>query len=461
MTKVTRYLAVSPVLSAVGLPPRQTLHLLGSLTESKNLRDNEIQGMTNADRTADDPGKNGWMQGFPPSKDKRIRFAASSFYAWPQLRWSFSHLEELMPTKSVWRGSGAGKPLPYNLQTFSDVIITTTRGEKLTWDEALAQTYADGLIILHRGEIVFEEYFGASGPHVRHIIQSANKSIVGVIAESLIAEGRLDAGAMVSTIIPELQDSAYGDATVQQVLDMLISMDFYEDYLDPRSEIWRFHQATGMSPRKLDEDAEAASEAVADVLPGVKKYQEHGKAFAYREPNIFVLGWIVRRAAGQDIASQLSERIWQHIGAEHDGYYLLDASGAESSSGFTLRDFARFGELVRTGGVNDGQRLIPASVIDKIFKGGNPELFAKAGLQTLPGWSYKSQWWMRHIDGRTCAVARGAHGQVLYIDPENDLVVARIGSSPKAPSTQIDHIFLPTLDEITKKIMGSKGAVSK
>ena len=116
---------------------------------------------------------------------------------------------------------------------------------------------------------------------------------------------------------------------------------------------------------------------------------------------------------------------------------------------------------MRTGGVNDGQRLIPASVIDKIFKGGNPELFAKAGLQTLPGWSYKSQWWMRHIDGRTCAVARGAHGQVLYIDPENDLVVARIGSSPKAPSTQIDHIFLPTLDEITKKIMGSKGAVSK
>ena len=116
MTKVTRYLAVSPVLSAVGLPPRQTLHLLGSLTESKNLRDNEIQGMTNADRTADDPGKNGWMQGFPPSKDKRIRFAASSFYAWPQLRWSFSHLEELMPTKSVWRGSGAGRPLSYNLQ---------------------------------------------------------------------------------------------------------------------------------------------------------------------------------------------------------------------------------------------------------------------------------------------------------------------------------------------------------
>ena len=442
----------------MGLQPRQTLHLGESLTESEHLRDNEHHDMTNADRTADDPVNEGWMQGFPPIKEKRIRFEASSFYAWPQLRWSFSHLEELMPTKSVWRGSGASKPLPYNLQSFSDVTITTTRGEKLTWDEALSQTYADGLIILHRGEIIYEEYFSATGPHTRHVIQSANKSIVGVIAESLIAEGRLNAEAIVSTIIPELQDSAYGDASVQQVLDMLISMDFHEDYLDPASEIWRFHRATGMSPRNPNENAEAASEAVADVLPRVKKDQDqdHGHAFAYREPNIFVLGWIVRRAAGQDITSQLSERIWQHIGAEHDGYYLLDGSGAESSSGFTLRDFARFGELVRNGGVNDGKQLIPATVIDKIFNGGDPELFAKAKFQSLPNWSYKSQWWMRHIDGRTCAVARGAHGQVLYIDPENDLVVARVGSFPKAPSTQIDHVFLPTLDEITRKVMGSQ-----
>lgn len=395
-----------------------------------------------------DPVVQGWMKGYPPPQEKLVRFAEKSFYAWPQLRWSLNHIEELMPTKNVWRGPDASIPLPYQLQSFDDAMITTTSGEKIGWQDALTQTYADGLIVLHRGNIVYEQYFGGSGPHVRHVIQSANKSIVGIIAESLIAEGKLDADALIPTIIPELQDSAYGDATVQQVLDMLISMDFFEDYLDPASEIWKFHRATGMSPPAAGEPLEI----VADVLPRVQKNKHHGDTFAYREPNIFVLGWIVRRAAGQDIASQLSERIWQHIGAEHDGYYMIDGSGAESSSGFTLRDFARFGELIRNKGRVEAEQLIPASVIDKVMAGGNPEHFVKAGMETLPGWSYKSQWWMRHIDGRICAVARGAHGQVLYVDPANDLVVARIGSSPKAPSTQIDHIFLPTLDEITRRV---------
>ena len=384
----------------------------------------------------------------PANTGKRVHFSNGSFYRWPQHRWSLSHIDELVPTKNVWRGSGAAIDIPYNLLDFEEVFIDTTDAGKLSWQDALSQTHTDGLLILQRGKIVYEGYFGASGPHIRHIIQAANKSFIGILAETLIFDQLLDENALVPSIVPELAGSAYGGATVRQVLDMLISMQFHEDYLDPVSEIWRFHRATGMSPPKIGEPLEA----VADVLPNVLKQGQHGEAFAYREPNIFVLGWIVRRVCGQDIAAELSSRIWQHIGAEHDGYYRVDASGAESSSGFTLRDFARFGELFRTGGAIGDRQIIPTSVIEKVMQGGDPALFAKAGYKTMPGWSYKSQWWIRHIDGRTCPAARGAHGQVLYIDPTNDLVVARFGSSPKAPSALIDGIFLPTLDAITAKL---------
>jgi|TARA_B110000977_G_scaffold35919_1_gene48033 hypothetical protein len=395
-----------------------------------------------------DPGKLNWMKGFPPPHEKVVRFAEKSFYAWPQLRWSLSHIDELMPTKRVWRGAGPCRALPQKLQMFDDLMIVTLNGTELCWDDALEQSYTDGLLVLHGGEVVYEEYFGACAPDVRHIIQSANKSFVGILAESLIHEGKLDANALVPAIIPELIDSAYGDATVQQVLDMLIGMEFHEDYLDPESEIWRFHRATGMSPPSSINEFEL----VADVLPNVKKAGRHGEAFAYREPNIFVLGWIVRRSGMQDLTTQLSERVWQHIGAEHDGYYIMDPGGAESSSGFTLRDFARFGELVRTGGVIERKQVIPAAVIDKVLLGGDQGLFAKAGYKTLPGWSYKSQWWIRHLPDRNCAVARGAHGQVLYVDPANELVIARFGSAPKAPSTLLDDIFLPMLDVITTRL---------
>ena len=53
---------------------------------------------------------------------------------------------------------------------------------------------------------------------------------------------------------------------------------------------------------------------------------------------------------------------------------------------------------------------------------------------------------------RNCAVARGAHGQVLYVDPANELVIGRFGSAPKAPSTLLDDIFLPMLDVITDRL---------
>ncbi|MFT7549278.1 MAG: CubicO group peptidase (beta-lactamase class C family) [Candidatus Azotimanducaceae bacterium] len=370
------------------------------------------------------------------------------YNAWPQLRWSLSHIDELMPTKNVWRGSGPSRELPRRLQEIKDEKIETLGGEALSWDEALEKSYTDGLLVLHKGEVVYEEYYGACSAHIRHIIQSANKSLVGILAESLIYEGKLDANALVPSIIPELIDSAYADATVQQVLDMLISMDFYEDYLDPKSEIWRFHRATGMSPSPNVNEFEL----ITDVLANVGKAGKHGEEFAYHEPNIFVLGWIIRRAGGQDIRTQLSERIWQHIGAEYDGYYIMDPGGAESSSGFTLRDFVRFGELVRTGGKIEGKQIIPSAVIEKVMAGGNQDLFAKAGHKTLPGWSYKSQWWMRHVEDRICAVARGAHGQVLYVDPSNELVVGRFGSAPNAPSTQTDDIFLPMLDVITARL---------
>ncbi len=60
----------------------------------------------------DDPLELGWMAGSPPPTDKQIRFADGGYYAWPQMRWSFNHMDQLVPTKSVWRGPRASRPLP-------------------------------------------------------------------------------------------------------------------------------------------------------------------------------------------------------------------------------------------------------------------------------------------------------------------------------------------------------------
>ncbi len=392
------------------------------------------------------PDTLGWMQGFPPAQDKTIRFSDGSFYRWPQLRWSFSHIQELVPTKNVWRGARASAQLAKNDLGFEKLSITDDNGSVMSWHQALATTSSDGIAIMHKGVLVHESYQGGCKPHLPHTIMSCGKSIAGILSEILIAEGELDPDALMSSYMPEFKTSAWADASLRQTLDMLVGLEFHEDYLDPDSDVWRFLRAAGMIPRSA---GDKGPDSIAQYLQGVRKQGEHGQVFAYREPNINALTWLLQRVTNTDLAELVSGRIWQHIGAEHDAYYMLDPVGFCTTMSCTLRDFARLGEFVRTGGSGGLRRR---DYINRLARGGDRTLFAKAGMQAMEGWSYTGLWWIRHTNTGTQVLARGAHGQVLYIDPQAELVIARFGSTKLSPSYLQDHINLPLFDAITAHI---------
>ena len=120
----------------------------------------------------------------------------------------------------------------------------------MSWAEALPATYTDGVLVLHKGKIVYERYFGVTTPQSQHIAFSVTKSFVGTIAASLIAEGVLDPETKVGAILPELAQSGFGDASVQQVMDMTTALDFDETYADGNSGIARHAYAGGIAPRR-------------------------------------------------------------------------------------------------------------------------------------------------------------------------------------------------------------------
>jgi hypothetical protein len=64
-----------------------------------------------------DPVKMGWMQGFPPPKDKILSAGDGSFFNFPAMRWSVVNMRQLMPTVDVSRGLRAPDPLPYQFNT--------------------------------------------------------------------------------------------------------------------------------------------------------------------------------------------------------------------------------------------------------------------------------------------------------------------------------------------------------
>ncbi|CAA9201415.1 serine hydrolase domain-containing protein [Flavobacterium collinsii] len=409
------------------------------------------------DAAQSDPIMIGWMKGSPPPDNKIPRFEDGSFFQFPALRWSVAHMRQFMPTVNVSRGLGTAIPLTKNGNKDIDKIKFVPLGETkaMTWEVSMQKVYADGVIVMHHGKVVYEKYFGALAVDGQHAAMSVTKSFTGTLGIILAKEGLIDTTKTVSYYIPELKESAFGDASVREIMDMTTALQFSEDYADPNAEIWKFSAAGNPLPKPKDY---TGPKTYYEYLPTVKKKGVHGESFGYKTVNSDVLGWIISRVTGKTVAEVLSEKIWRKIGAEQDGYFSVDVIGTPFAGGgfnLGLRDMARFGQLILNNGKVGKQQIIPKAAIDDIKKGGNKQAFTKAGYSLLKGWSYRNMWWITHnAHGAFCA--RGVHGQVIYIDPKADMVIVRFASNPVAGNAANDPYSLPAYEAVAEFLINRK-----
>src|SRR6056297_3730262 len=406
-----------------------------------------------------DPRVMGWMQGFPPPPDKMITQPDSVYFSFPRLRWSVCHLREFLPTEQISRGLGAPVPLDYPAphefaelrQQIDALTFLPMNGDTpMTWEESLYANYTDGMLILHRGEVVYERYFGCFEETGKHAIMSMTKSITGLLAEILVAEGALDDSLLVSDVIPEIGDSAFATATVRQVMDMTTGVQYSEDYSDPEADIWLYSRAASPLPKPEGYDG---PDGYWDYLRQVKPNGAHGTAFQYKTVNSDMLGWIISRVTGKSVTELASKRLWRPMGAEQAAYQTVDGKGVPFAGGgisASLRDLGRLGLLVLNGGTINGVRLFPIEVVETIRAGGDPAKFS--GFPTIPNGSYKSQWWLFH-NAHGAFAARGVHGQTIYIDPMVDMVIVRLASFPKPQNSYIDPTSLPAYQAVANYLL--------
>ena len=374
----------------------------------------------------------------------------------PTHRYAFSNMREFLPTARVGRGNGPVWDLPEKLRDdFGAVRLTPLGGgAELSWEQSLSANFTDAILVLHRGKIVYERYFGVTRPDSTHIVWSVTKSFVGTLAEMLIAEGKLDPAAPISSLLPELASSGFGNATLRQVMDMTTGIDFSEEYTDPNSGIGAFSFALGLTPRA---PGYAGPTDVYAYLPSITAAGAHGERFTYRTCNTEVLGWIIARTEGQRLDQVLSQRLWQPLGMQQDADWLTDSTGMPFAGGGLnpgLRDLARFGEAMRCDGMGNGQQVIPVSVTESIRGGARPEDFGKAGYAMLPGWSYRSQWWVTH-NNRGAFSARGIHGQTIYVDPAAEMTLVRFASHPVAANSALDPTSLPAYAALAEHLLAN------
>ncbi|WP_434723825.1 serine hydrolase domain-containing protein [Mesorhizobium sp. RIZ17] len=363
----------------------------------------------------------------------------------PFNRWSFQNVGELVPSAHVAAAPG-GEEQAKSLGALLEEKVSLAGGSE-TVESFLKRSDTDGLTILKAGKLVGDWL----APHMpfgaRHIIFSISKSVTAILAGILEGEGVFDPGAPVTQYIPEGKSSAYGDASVRNVLDMTVSLDFEEAYLDPESAFARYRRSTLWNPG-------GGSESLTAFLMTIQRLAEpHGQTYRYRSPNSDMLGILVERASGKRVSQLLSEKLWQPLGAASEMSVTVDMEGTARTAGgmsMTPRDLARIGEMMRQGGTANGRRIVPeAWVRDTVATGGSHEAWQRGTMAFLfPKGRYRNKWYQTgHDSGAFCGI--GIHGQWLYVNAKAEVVVAKMSSQPEPVDEKLDDDVVAFLDALS------------
>lgn len=389
----------------------------------------------------------GIMQGFPPPPEKR-----PSLENWdlaPFNRWSFQNMRSLFPTVNVAAGSRV-RDLPNAPEPLSGITFNSFDNRHLSISDWLAESYTDGFLVLKAGRIVDEIYANDFTSSTAHLGQSVSKSLVGTLAGILHGEGLLDLAAPLSEIVPELSACGYAACTVDQALDMQSGVRFTEDYGLPDSDMTRVDVASGWRPLRKGE----IKPTIRDVILSLRQEWPHGQKFSYRSIETDVIAWALERVSGEDLATLLSNRIWQKIGARHHGFFTVDDAGTALADGgynATLRDYGRFALMVANGGRVDGEQVVPQAWIDGICRGADPSKHGDPYDLLSPSGAYRRFWWV-HAPDKGVFMARGVFGQLTFIDMSADVVVVKVSSWPDYLIQSYSHDAVRACEAIIRAI---------
>jgi CubicO group peptidase (beta-lactamase class C family) len=347
----------------------------------------------------------------------------------PWNRWSFQHVRDMVPTAEVWRGTGKIHEFPRREKALGTLRVTGLDGQLSTLDHLLDNTYTDGFLVLKNGAIVTELYFNGMEQRTLHLSQSVAKSVTSAVAGILIARGLIDLAALVTHYLPELENTAWRGATVQQVLDMTTGVTFSEEYADPYSEMGQLDVAAGWKlPPPGSDPAFSWPSTVWNLILSCKRSDgPHGAEFHYRSIETDVLAFVMERVTGKRLPQLVSEELWQKIGAEESGSFTVDSAGyALADGGFnaTLRDYGRFGQMLLVG----GNGVVPAAWIEAT-RNGNHGMFGEPYATLMPGGAYHNMFWIENEASRNL-MAQGVFGQFIYVDFTNQMVVVKLSTWP-------------------------------
>ena len=311
--------------------------------------------------------------------------------------------------------------------------------QMLSTEQFLADSWTTGLLVIQDDRIVYERYSLGHSESTRTISWSMAKSFISAMIGIALDEGSIASIEQpVDFYVPELQGSGYETVRIKDVLQMSSGIAFNEDYGDFNSDINRWGRGFALgSPQ----DKFAAS---------LTRGREPGTLNHYVSIDTHVLSMVLSRATGKSITGYMQEKLYQPLGMEYAGYWLVDGAGKEMALGglnLTMRDFAKLGSLYLNHGELDGKQIVPANWIAASTVADAPHLQPAEG-----DFGYGYQWWLPLSDDGEY-MAMGVYGQYIYINPSKSMVVVKLSANPRyndisyVPSSDFSHLaFFRSID---------------
>jgi CubicO group peptidase (beta-lactamase class C family) len=304
--------------------------------------------------------------------------------------------------------------------------------------EFLKQSYTDGLLVTKNGSLVAQYFANNMSLNSPHLTFSVSKSITGIVAGIVLKKFDVSSSTKISEILKSASNGAYAEATIRNLLDMTVSLDFDEVYTSKEGTYARYRQAMLWMSRSSDSDY-FDEDLATFILSLPKASHEHGYVFTYKSPNSDLLGLVLQEISGLPLPHLISEYLWKPLGCDPATITVDDKNMARTAGGLScsIKDLTLVGELMRRGGIHNGKSLIDPMWVVDTFGHGDKEAWSRGEFfESFPEGSYRNQWYKISED-ELCAI--GIHGQWIYLNSSKDVVITKFSCQPKADDDELDR----------------------
>lgn len=329
---------------------------------------------------------------------------------------TFRSMDTLFTTRTVAR-SGPVSRLPRADHPLD--FTYTFQGSTYPAEAFPDRTQTNALLLMKDGRIIYETYRNNSDEATHFIGWSTTKSFISVLIGCALEEGRIRSlDDDITAYLPELKGGGYDGVTIRQILMMRSGVDYEEryDFQNPGTAATNHVLALVKNVSRF-----------ADVARTIPRLHPPGEVFAYKTIDTAVLGWLIERVSGSTLSAYMTQRLWEPLGAEEDGFFIMDGPpgvGREfSGAGFngTLRDFARFGQMMLNDGRLNGHQIVSSDWVEESTR-------SRSRAEDSARGGYGHHWWTMD-DGHAYA-AIGLQGQFIYIDPATRTVIVKFSYFP-------------------------------